>query len=92
MLSELKDYLKITWTNEDPYLEKIIVRGKQYLNESVGVGLDFEIEGQHKNLLLDYCRYYYNNAIEFFAENFKRELLELKFKEAVKAKVIPDEG
>ena len=84
MLQDLKDYLKITWDNEDTYLQNIIDRGKAELNDSAGTKLDFETEGKPKTLLLDYCRYYYNNAIEYFRENFREEILELKLKEAVK--------
>lgn len=85
MLQEVKDYLKITWNNEDVYIQGIIDRGKAELNDSTGVELDFEAEGKPKNILLDYCRYYYNNAIEYFRENFREDILELKLKEAVKA-------
>lgn len=94
MLQELKNYLKITWDNEDSYLESIITKGKSYLNDLTGTTIDFTIDGQPKNLLMDYCRYYYNNAIEYFKENFQEELLELKLKEAVKAskEVVTVEG
>lgn len=92
MLQELKGYLKITWTSEDEYLNKIIERGKSFLNGKTDTELDFATEGDPKSLLLDYCRYYYNNAIEYFEENFKSQLLELKFKEAVRVRVSADEG
>lgn len=91
MLEELKNYLKIAWDNENDYLQNIIARGKEYLNDLTGVKLNFEMEGQYKSLLLDYCRYYYNNAIEYYPENFQRELLSLKLKEAVKDRVREDE-
>lgn len=84
MLEELKSYLKITWSDEDSYLEGIIARGKEYLKDLTGTELDFETDGQPKSLLLNYCRYAYNNAIEYFEENFQREILRLQLKEAVK--------
>ena len=90
MLQDLKDYLKITWDDEDAYLQNVISRGKEYLQDLTGTELDFEGEGQSKNLLLDYCRYYYNNAIEYYEESFKQELLRLQLKEAIK-EVVPDE-
>jgi hypothetical protein len=91
LLEELKDYLKITWETEDTYLQNTISRGKEYLQDLTGTKLEFEIEGQAKSLLLDYCRYYYNNAIEYYEENFQQELLRLQLKEATKG-VIVDEG
>lgn len=86
MLEELKDYLKITWEHEDSYLQDIISRGKKYLQDLTDTELNFDTEGQPKSLLLDYCRYYYNNAIEYFEENFYQQILRLQFKEAVRVK------
>lgn len=83
MLQEVKDYLKITWDDEDSTLNATMLRGKGYLNDLVGVELDFEIEGQPKSLLLDYCRYAYNNALEYFEENFNGQILRLQFKEGI---------
>lgn len=85
LLSEVKDYLKITWDDEDLSLQGIIERGKSNLENLTGTELDFEKEGQPKSLLLDYCRYAYNNALEYFEENFHKEILRLQLMEAVKA-------
>lgn len=82
-LQEVKDYLKITWEDEDTTLSRLITRGQEYLNDLVGTELDFQVEGQPKSLLLDYCRYAYNNAIEYFEENFSKEILRLQLKVGV---------
>lgn len=94
MLQELKDYLKITWNSEDNYLQNIISRGEEYLKNLTGSELDFDGEGQPKSLLLDYCRYYYNNAVEYFEENFQQQIVRLQFEEAIKAskEVVEDDG
>lgn len=94
MLQELKDYLKITWDSEDNYLQSIIARGKEYLKDLTGTEIDFEGEGQPKSLLLDYCRYYYNNAIEYFEDNFQKQIVRLQYKEAIRVSkdVVSDEG
>lgn len=84
MLQEVKEYLKITWDDEDDSLLSMISRGKNYLQDITGTELDFEVEGQPKALLLDYCRYAYNNALEYFETNFSREILRLQLKEAIK--------
>ncbi len=84
MLEEVKDYLKITWEDEDSYIQGIINRGKDYLNNLTGTELGLEVEGQPKALLLDYCRYAYNSALEYFEENFYKEILRLQLQEAVK--------
>lgn len=84
LLEETKEYLKITWNDEDDYLQGIIDRGKSNLQELTGTKLDFDKEGQPKSLLLDYCRYAYNSALEYFEDNFSKEILRLQLVEAVK--------
>jgi hypothetical protein len=85
VLQAVKDYLKITWDDEDGSLQTIIERGKAYLNDLVGAELDFDVAGPPRSLLLDYCRYVYNNASEYFEENFASELLRLQLQMGVKA-------
>lgn len=80
LLTEVKDYLKITWDDEDQILTRIIEGAKSYLNNLVGVELDFTQEDDPKSLLLDRCRYVYNNASEYFEENFQREILRLQLR------------
>jgi len=141
VLQAVKDYLKITWDDEDALLQAIIERGKAYLNDLVGKELDYSCllpadewyktelaailtqlmkepeepeEGEEPeapmtiaeaidlilaaekqrdkqvvmptpaaSLLLDYCRYVYNNASEYFEQNFAREILRLQLQVAV---------
>ena len=78
MLNAVKVYLKITWDDEDAALQSTIERGKAYLNDLTGVELDFDSDGPARALLLDYCRYVYNNASEYFEENFREEILRLQ--------------
>lgn len=143
MLQAVKDYLKITWDDEDASLRAMIERGKAYLNDLVGKELDYSCllpanewyktelaailtqlmeepeepeEGEEPaapmtiaeaidlilaaeeqrdkqvvmptpaaSLLLDYCRYSYNNASEYFEENYQQELLRLQLMTAVAA-------
>ena len=94
MLQVVKDYLKVTWNDEDAHIQGIISRGQAYLNDLTGAELDFEADGPPKTLLLDYCRYVYNNASEYFEENYSKEILRLQLQEGIKAmadEVVPDE-
>lgn len=82
MLETVKSYLKITWNDEDTDLEKIIERGEARLNDLAGAELDFDSAGLAQDLFLDYCRYSYNNAVEYFEENFQKEILRLQLSTA----------
>lgn len=81
MLEELKDYLK----DDNESIEKLLSDGQKYVNRLAGVILDFESDILAKNLLFDFCRYKYNNASEYFLENFKEDILRLQLESAVKS-------
>lgn len=84
MLEAVKERLKITWDDEDAYLQGIIERGKAKLNNLTGTTLDYETEDDARALLLDLCRYDYNNALEYFEENFASEILRLQLQVGVR--------
>ena len=83
LLDELKYNLGIIGSAEDAALQSIVLRGQARLEGLAGVALDFEAEGLPKSLLLDFCRYSYNNASEYFEENFKGEILRMQLQSAV---------
>lgn len=80
MLADVKNYLDITWTDEDmdKKLKGIIERGIKYLENIAGETLIFDQENNNKSLLLDYCRYARSNALEMFRVNFKSELIAIR--------------
>ena len=65
-------------------LARLIERGKKKLEELMGAALDFEDEGLARSLLFDYVRYAYNNASEYFEENFRFEILRLQLMVGIK--------
>ena len=83
LIDELKDNLGITGAAQDAALNAAINRGTAYLNDLAGVTLDFTADGLPKSLLLDFCRYAYNNATEYFEENFAKEILRMQLQSAV---------
>lgn len=93
MLEKVKGYLKITWDDEDIEIQGVIDRGQAYLNDLVGAELDFAPAGQPQSLLLDYCRYAYNNASEYFAANYAADILRLQLQTGIAGlpEVVPDE-
>lgn len=90
LINELRDNLGITGNTQDVVLTAAINRGTAYLNDLAGVTLDFTVDGLPKSLLLDFCRYAYNNATEYFEENFAKEILRMQLQSAVIADA--DEG
>ena len=85
LLSDVKNYLDITWEDEatNKKMEGIIRRGMKYLDSVAGTKLDYEIEEKPKELLLDYCRYVRSNALSEFQNNYLHELLSLQIMQEV---------
>lgn len=80
LLEDVRNYLDITYQDEetDRKLEGIIERGISYLDNMAGAEQDYKTESLPRALLLDYCRYARNNALEIFEENFRTELIRLR--------------
>lgn len=83
MLEELKKSLSITWNDKDESLQRSIEAGKEYLEGIAGTSLDFKSSSLNKTLLFEYCRYDYNNALEYFEDNFIRQLTQLQIRSVV---------
>jgi len=77
MLQMVKDYLKITW-DDDQNLTRIIDSARASINEMMGVELDYDEPGQAQDLFMNRCRYDYNNALEYFEQNFQADILRLQ--------------
>lgn len=83
LLKQLKEALNITWNDSDEALTNCLNRGEDFLKSLSGTEPDFN-KGLANVLLLNYARYDFNNAAEYFEENFKSEILRFQFEEAVK--------
>lgn len=82
MLDTLKSYLDITW--DDPHtddkLSGILARAKDRLCSYAGTELAFADGTDEQQLLLDLCRYIWNNASEDFETNYSSDLIMLRAK------------
>lgn len=83
LLDTLKNYLDITWQDEhtDAKLSGILARAQTKLCAYAGAAdLSFTEGTDELQLLLDMCRYVYNNASEDFETNYLADLLMLRAK------------
>jgi len=80
LLNDVKNYLRITWDDEDDDLTKMIERAKSYFKSLIEADIDFVNDGQNRQLLLDRCRYMRNHAIEEFEDNFRSEIINMQFR------------
>ena len=81
LFDELKIYLDITW--DDPHtnekLTGILARAQDKLRAYAGnPELAFDEGTADRQLLLDCCRYIWNNASEDFEDNYRADLIMLR--------------
>lgn len=85
LLAEVKSTIRVTWNDEDEANIIPIIKGAmRRLNNIVGVKLDFDADEDVRQLLKDLCRYTYNNASEYFEDNFHSEIVRTQYRYAVK--------
>lgn len=86
LLVDLKMRLHITW--EDAETNRVLTisikSGKRYLNELCETQFTFDEESTERELLMERCRYDWNNALDEFEMNYKRNLLKLIYDAAGK--------
>lgn len=82
MLGLAKRKLNITWDDDDTdaRLSEIIEDGIVELADKIGIsdGFDFSQPGQERKLLLAYCLYGWNNALDDFERNYASDILQAR--------------
>jgi hypothetical protein len=84
LLDEVKEKLRIIGDDQDHMLLDLIGRSEAAINEIMGVELNYEEPGEAQELLLERVRYDYNNALEYFEENFAAKILRVQLQVAAK--------
>lgn len=85
LLSDVKNYLDITWEDEatDRKIGSLIASGMAYLDDKLGEAGDYSAAGYPRTLLMDYVRYARNSALDVFENNFQSMLLAMQHQRMV---------
>lgn len=59
-------------------LEYIFEEGKLAISEICGFPVDYKESAKARELVLNWCRYRLNNASEYFEQNFRHEINEVR--------------
>lgn len=87
LLEEVKNNLFVTWSDDDCQISIIILKSMNYLQSKVSQILtieDFSGYDIEHTLLIERCRYDWNNALNEFEKNFASEILAFIQKYALK--------
>lgn len=89
LLDDVKNYLNITWNDEatDRKIRDLINSGRFYLDSKAGAKMDYEEDGYHRILLMEYVRYARDNALDVFENNYLSMLLAMRNERQVDAYV-----
>jgi len=79
LFDELKNHLQITWDDSatDNRLNTSIRNGKRFFNELCEFEFKFAEGSTERELLMERCRYDWNNALDEFKVNYKSDLSKL---------------
>lgn len=87
LLDDVKNYLNITWDDAatDANVSGLIASGMAYLDGKLGEAGDYTVDGLPRTLLLEYCRYGRDSALDVFENNYRSMLLDMQNGRRVKA-------
>ena len=79
-LSHVKNWLDITWDDDatDAKVSGLIASGMVYLDGKLGVAGDYTRDGLPRTLLLEYCRYGRDSALDVFENNYRAMILDMQ--------------
>lgn len=90
LLAEFKERMKLG-DDEDANLTSILQSGIEYLTSKCGA-YDIHTSERFKRLLFNYGRYEYNDAFEYFEDNFLSEILALNIENVLSTSSTTVEG
>lgn len=87
LLSDVKNYLNITWDDEatDSKISSLIASGMVYLNLKYGEEADYTADGMPRTLLMEYVRYARDSALDVFENNYLALLMGMQNERLVAA-------
>ncbi|MGX5634663.1 hypothetical protein [Bacillus thuringiensis] len=83
LLEEIKHVLAITWHEEDREVGRLAKRSVYAINDLVGTEVDIETNLAAREMVIQRVRYDYNNALDEFETNYKRQLSRLILQVAI---------
>lgn len=80
LFDELKIKLNITWEDDDidDRIFSVINDAKKTMDHKLGFEIDYSIAGQEHNLFLNYCMYSWNNCVNEFDNNYRKEIYQIR--------------
>lgn len=80
LLQAVEAYLNITWQDPvtDQQTSEHILSGMAYLDDKNGAPADYTVPGEPRSLLMEYCRYARDSALDVFETNYLNRILAMQ--------------
>lgn len=82
LLADVKAACDVTWQDDatDNKFRSIIAGGMVYIDDKLGEAADYDADGYPRTLLLEYCRYARDSALDVFENNYQSMILAMQTK------------
>ena len=82
LLLEVEANCDVTWRDDatDTKFRGYIAGGMVYINDKLGEKADYEADGYPRTLLMEYCRYARDGALDVFENNYQSMILAMQNK------------
>ena len=82
LLLEVEANCDVTWRDDatDTKYRGFIAGGMAYINDKLGETADYEADGYPRTLLMEYCRYARDGALDVFENNYQSMILAMQTK------------
>lgn len=82
LLLDVESNCDVTWRDEatDNKFRSIIAGGMYYIDDKLGEEADYEADGYPRTLLMEYCRYARDGALDVFENNYQSMILAMQTK------------
>ncbi len=80
LLADVKAACDVTWQDDatDNKFCSIIAGGMVYINDKYGEEADYTADGYPRMLLMEYCRYARDSALDVFENNYQSMILAMQ--------------
>ena len=82
LLLDVESSCDVTWRDDatDNKFRSIIAGGMVYINDKLGEEANYEADGYPRTLLMEYCRYARDGALDVFENNYQSMILAMQNK------------
>ena len=92
LLEKFKRRMHFSHSSEDDNLKELLSLSIEAITDMIGPNVDIDNNAGARTLVIERTRYAYNDSLEFFLENFSKEISTVQLKYALAEQKEDDEN